>query len=509
MSRTPTPQIDQIWSREQTLIRWHKLWLWHLQIQKAVNPNHPCSAADLQRYATTAQLFADDPDTRAQWIRELDDEERNTRHELVAALNVYNRRAGATQPWLHIGLTSCDITEVANQSAIRESASVIRRHAAQVIRELADKAAAHADLKILARTHGQPAQLTTYGHRHATLLGPLLDWWARWEDNDYPLRPPNGAVGTAADLMRVLNGWAGSGKVSTTGPGATGSASEASTGTEIPPQSPEASEVRIGCPSCGTIWDARAAGCPDPWHADNNPLLRLEECIETIRHGIGHHRSMIVTRQTYHRSYDLHWVAMLAQLATIAETWATDRRLEAMLGLGWEGRGDQQVGSSAMPHKNNPRVCERIVSLSTDAYANLARAAQHSGREWLEGDVAGSAARRGLLPDAFRVADQILCNWHWVLQNWVVNRTRIAEEITQTWAQWSSGAIMQALIESGMSRTRAHQVAGHSGTIGVAPISDRLLAEPIGSVQSQIDQVCDLAAQRVAGVLPLPFEEPM
>lgn len=525
MNRTPTPQLDLIWSRTQTLQRWHKLWLWHLQAQMAINPRHPATAQDASAYADAATQFVRDPQTRLDWLEQLDLEERQTRHELVAALNVYNGRAKAAQPLLHMGLTSCDITEPANQWAIRESAVVIRQHAAQIIRQLTQLTTQHADLKILARTHGQPAQLTTWGHRQATVLGPLLDWWCRWSEYNYPMRPPHGAVGTGADLVRVLVGWAGDEKVSSGGLEATGSPSQGSDGTEIP-QALDGQGKAVGCPSCGTILTAREADCLDQWHADNQLDRRMYGYTATLRGAMAFNCDMQVTRQTYHRSYDLHWIAMLAELATIAETWATDRRLEAMLGLGGEAHDKQQVGSSAMPHKRNPRICERIVSLCTEAYANVGRATQHSGREWLEGDVASSAARRSLLPQSFQVADQILSNWHWVLTHWRVDEAALSCELDDYPYECGSAAVMQLLVESGVPRDQAHQQVSQA-VASAFPIGHLLKAnpqltaaelgkcietawrQPIGTVQHQIRAVVRRAEQAVRAVPVLSFEEPI
>ena len=83
-------------------------------------------------------------------------------------------------------------------------------------------------------------------------------------------------------------------------------------------------------------------------------------------------------------------------------------RLMAGHGLVAEGFRAGQVASSAMPHKANARSSERIGALRTVLDGHLAMAASLAGRQWNEGDVSCSAARRVMLPDAFCTADGLL-----------------------------------------------------------------------------------------------------
>ncbi len=180
---------------------------------------------------------------------------------------------------------------------------------------------------------------------------------------------------------------------------------------------------------------------------------------------LGFSRTMDVTRQVYHRSYDLHIAGLLAELASIAQTYATDRRLEAMLGLGAEAFINGQVGSSSMPHKRNPITAERICALAVVTRSHLGACAEMAGMEWLEGDVSTSAARRLVLPGMIQTAQQLVQNWLTLVDGWEVNVGEIHREMQRWLPILASGALMQAAIEAGLGRDQAHQILSDTGEL--------------------------------------------
>lgn len=446
-----TSEIERIWSAQATYGRWHAIWQQTLHAQADLNPRHPgnerrptpsgtarTNATDLDRYEWTIGKIHRHPDQHAQLVAE---RQTQTRHDLVAALQVLNDESSASTA--HLGLTSSDITDPANQVAILTSLEYVSDLGWHVATRLADQAERWATRRIVARTHGQPAQATTLGHRYATILGPLISWLHRVSETFemYPIRPQHGAVGTGADLHRVLEGWQPLsvvyGEGSTTGFEATPSASEASAGTETPAE------------------DADSGSTPQvAWYLTAGNRQRTNR--EYQRRLRGSAIGMPATRQVYHRSHDLPVAGHLVELATIAQTWATDRRLESMLGLGAERFADGQVGSSAMAHKSNPRICERLCALSVVARGHYSVMAELAGMEWLEGDVSTSAARRLTLPAMFRNAETILHNWAWAIDHWEPDTDALDAELHRYRHQINSGLYLQILVESGMGRDLAH-----------------------------------------------------
>jgi adenylosuccinate lyase len=528
MDRVDT--MEAIWSAAARRERMHRIWLAALTAQTQANPRHPANRDDqIERYQTVAAKMGQYP---ALFDKIADHLSRGLRHEVAVELTLLNDEVDGLA---HLGMTSSDVTDVANQLAIVDSYKLLLDHVIHLAGRLAVQSELHRDRKMVARTHGRPAQLSTWGHRQATVLGPLLDWIARAQDllACYELRPQHGAVGTAADQLRVLTGWSAAPgtdeKISETGLEATGSASEPPAGISAPPDPVDpvwvastvgvgwhewvvqrlASEHRHGIK--GRLpWDVdgaefgpatiaakyRAIGrcsaqghhkphgyvaadglnhtwCPgyelDPLlpHPDPEQEPELDSADPStpmvaynaaITYELAAGQAWLgQTRQNYHRSYDLPLISSLAELAAIAQTWATDRRLEVMLGLGAESHGDEQVGSSAMAHKTNPRICERICALAVLTRSHLGAFAEMAGMEWLEGDVSTSAARRLLLPQAFTNIDTLVANWCWLVDHWQPDFAAMLAETTRHRFEISSGVYLQALVEAGLSRTEAYK----------------------------------------------------
>jgi adenylosuccinate lyase len=118
------------------------------------------------------------------------------------------------------------------------------------------------------------------------------------------------------------------------------------------------------------------------------------------------------------------------------------------------GRG--QKGSSAMPHKRNPIVAERICGL-----ARLVRGYALVGLEnvalWHERDISHSSAERVVLPDAFLTVDYMLDRFTWLVRGLVVRPERMRANLEATGGLFFSQRLLLALVESGLSRDEAYR----------------------------------------------------
>ena len=124
------------------------------------------------------------------------------------------------------------------------------------------------------------------------------------------------------------------------------------------------------------------------------------------------------------------------------------------------GRG--QKGSSAMPHKRNPIVAERICGL-----ARLVRGLALVGLEnvalWHERDISHSSAERVVLPDAFLAVDYMLDRFTWLVGGLVVRPERMRANLESTGGLFFSQRLLLALVESGLARDEAYRsVQGHA-----------------------------------------------
>jgi adenylosuccinate lyase len=119
--------------------------------------------------------------------------------------------------------------------------------------------------------------------------------------------------------------------------------------------------------------------------------------------------------------------------------------------------GSGQKGSSAMPHKRNPIVSERICGL-----ARVVRGGALTGLEnvalWHERDISHSSAERIVLPDAFLAVDYMLDRFAWLLEGLVVRTERMRENLDAGHRLYFSQRLLLALVESGLSRDDAYRL---------------------------------------------------
>jgi adenylosuccinate lyase len=119
--------------------------------------------------------------------------------------------------------------------------------------------------------------------------------------------------------------------------------------------------------------------------------------------------------------------------------------------------GSGQKGSSAMPHKRNPVVAERICGL-----ARVVRGAAAVGLEnialWHERDISHSSAERVVLPDAFLAVDYMLDRFTWLMEGLVVREERMRRNLEASHFLFFSQRVLLALVESGLGRDDAYRL---------------------------------------------------
>jgi len=318
--------------------------------------------------------------------------ERITRHDVKARIEEYCALAGYEH--IHRGLTSRDVTENTEQAIVRDALLLVRFKAAVALGRLLTRAQEFDDMPLAARTHNVVAQTATLGKRFAMAGEELL---AALEGLDsllarQKLRGIKGAVGTQQDLLDMFDG--------------------------------EQSKV--------------------------------EELEKRVAEEMGFEACLGSVGQIYPRSLDAEVVACLLRLVSGPASLAITLRLMAGEGHLREGFAEGQVGSSAMPHKMNARLCERIAGLKVVLGGHMAMAAELSGAQWNEGDVSCSVVRRVMLPDAFYACDGILETFISVLDSLEVFEDSLAAEIAANLPYLASTRLLTAAVEKGMGREEAH-----------------------------------------------------
>src|SRR5438477_692720 len=165
-----------------------------------------------------------------------------------------------------------------------------------------------------------------------------------------------------------------------------------------------------------------------------------------------------VSTQVIARDRHAELLAALALLATSLERFATEIRHLARTEVREveEPFASGMKGSSAMPHKRNPKVAERICGL-----ARVVRANSLVGMEnvplWHERDISQSSAERIVVPDSFLALDYMLDRFHWIVNGLVVYPERMRRNLEASHGLFFSHRLLLALVESGLSRDDAYR----------------------------------------------------
>ncbi len=425
--RYASERMRAVWSPERRVVLERRLWLAVLEAQRKLGLD--VAGSVLEAYEAVVDVVD---------LESIAAREAVTRHDVKARIDEFCALAGHQQ--IHLGMTSRDLTENAEQLQILESLKVIRDDLVAVISRLADLAERHASTPLVARTHNVAAQATTLGKRFADATTETMLGFTRIDEllGRYPLRGIKGPVGTRLDQLDLLGS-----------------------------------------------------------------VEAVDELERIVAQHLGFGRVLDATGQTYPRSMDLDVVSALVQAVSGPASWATTIRLMAGHGLAAEGFRDGQVASSAMPHKANARSSERIGALRTVLDGHLAMAASLAGRQWNEGDVSCSAARRVMLPDAFCAADGLLHTALGVLEELHIDTDALNADFERFVPALATTRLLTALVGAGMGREaalavlaaptrQAAQQAGGGAPADLDGLLDQLAAD--GRVPLDRDDLARLVA---------------
>jgi adenylosuccinate lyase len=380
--RYASPAMKAIWSQHGRVGLERDFWIAVMKAQRDLGVPIPAEAIkDYEKVKGRIDLAA------------IAKRERITLHDVKARIEEFSELA--RRQFIHLGLTSRDLTENVEQLQVFRSLKLVQFKTAAVLIALAAQAGAPRDLMITGRTHNVPAQPTTFGKRLAMFGQELLIAYSRLEEllNRYPVRGLKGAVGTQLDQLTLLGG-------------------------------------------------------------DSHKVDQLESRV--LRH-LGFHASLGAVGQVYPRSLDFEVVTSLHQLGAAAASCATTLRLMAGAGLLTEGFQVGQVGSSAMPHKVNARNCERICGFSTILSGYVTMTGALAGHQWNEGDVSCSVVRRVALPDSFFALDGLLETYATVLQQMEIFPAAVSAENERNLPFLTTTTILMEAVKHGAGRETAHE----------------------------------------------------
>ena len=272
--------------------------------------------------------------------------EKEVRHDVMAHVYAYGKAAPSAAGILHLGATSCYVTDNGDLILYREALRYLRGELLKVLKNLAVFAERYKATPTLGYTHYQPAQLVTVGKR-ATLW--MQDLQSDLEELDFVLGTLRflgcrGTTGTEASFLELFEG----------------------------------DETKI-----------------DELNRRIAAEFDFTECFP-------------VCGQTYPRKTDSRILNCLSAIGQSACRMAQDIRLLQHDRQLEEPFEEKQIGSSAMAYKRNPMRCERICSLSRYLMTEALNAPLTAAAQWLERTLDDSANRRLSLPESFLCADAVL-----------------------------------------------------------------------------------------------------
>ncbi len=385
ISRYASKEMSLLWSDRRKFSTWRRLWVALAEAEQELGlPITDEQIAELKTH-----------------IEDIDFEaanryERQFRHDVMAHVHAYRDTCPKAGPIIHLGATSCYVTDNTDLILLRQAQQLTARRLAAVIDRLASFARQHRELACLGFTHLQPAQPTTVGKRACLWAYDLVLDLVEVEHriNRLKARSTKGTTGTQASFLKLFDG-------------------------------------------------------------DHDKVKRLER---RVAQKMGFEATYAVTGQTYSRKVDSQIVDVLSGIAQSAHKMATDLRILASRKEIEEPFEEHQIGSSAMAYKRNPMRSERICSLARFAISLQANTANTLATQWMERTLDDSANRRLVLPQAFLAIDAILVLCQNVASGLVVYPQVIARNLSEELPFMASENILMAAVAAGGDRQALHEL---------------------------------------------------
>ncbi len=384
-SRYASRYMLELFSADTKFQTWRKLWI----------------ALAKEEMALGLPIMQVQVDELSEHITDIDYEvvrkrEKEVRHDVMAHVYAYGKVAPSAAGIIHLGATSCYVTDNADLILYRDALKYIRREVLAVIKNLAEFADKYKALPTLGYTHYQPAQLVTVGKRAALWMQDLL---SDVKEIDF-----------AIENIKFLG-------------------CRGTTGTE--------------------------ASFMDLFEGDQEKIDKMNRALAA---DFGFTECFDVCGQTYPRKVDSRVLNALSSVAQSAYRMANDIRLLQHDRQVEEPFEKNQIGSSAMAYKRNPMRCERICSLSRYLMADAMNAPLTASVQWLERTLDDSANRRISLPEGFLCADAVLRLAQNVTDGLHVNEKIVEKTVREYLPFIATENLLMEAVKRGGNRQELHEI---------------------------------------------------
>jgi adenylosuccinate lyase len=394
VSRYASKEMSGMWSSQVRHTTWRRLWVALAESQQELG----LDISNEQLAELSGAIEDIDFDVAGRYEREL-------RHDVMAHVHAYGDRCPDARGIIHLGATSCFVTDNTDLLLVRQSLELIRDRLVGVIHHLATFASQHRDLPCLGFTHLQPAQPTTVGKRASLWCYDLVLDLEELEHRlaQLKLRGVKGTTGSQASFLSLFDG-------------------------------------------------------------DHQRVCQLEALVSKK---MGLSDVYPVTGQTYSRKVDAQVLDLLAGIGISAHKAGSDIRLLQHRKEIEEPFGKQQVGSSAMAYKRNPMRSERMCGLARFAVSLADSGGQTAATQWMERTLDDSANRRLTLPQSFLAIDAVLILYRNIVDGLVVYPRVIARRLAEELPFMATEEILMAGVRAGGDRQELHEaIRVHSQAAG-------------------------------------------
>lgn len=384
-ARYASEKMQKLFSADTRYITWRKLWVALAEAQ--MKTGLPITAEQVE------ELKAHIDDIDYAYEKE---EERKLHHDVMAHIHTYGKAAPKAAGIIHLGATSCYVTDNADLIIMRDALLLIRSELVALVKALSGFADRYKALPCLGYTHFQSAQPVSMGKRAGLWLQDVL---SDIEEIDFVLDTIKflgcrGTTGTEASFMELFEG----------------------------------NEAKI------------------------------DEMNSLIANSFGFNECFTVSGQTYPRKFDSRIMNALSSVAQSVYRMANDIRLLQHDKQLEENFSEHQVGSSAMAYKRNPIHAERICSLARYLMTDALNAHLTASVQWLERTLDDSANRRISLPEGFLCADSIIRLSIDLINHLHVNEKVVAKFLNEYLPFIATENIMMEAVKRGGDRQQVHEI---------------------------------------------------
>ncbi|MGB9668528.1 MAG: adenylosuccinate lyase [Thermosulfidibacteraceae bacterium] len=384
IDRYASKEMVEVFSEERKFKTWRELWIALAEGEKMLGL--PITDEQIEEMKRAKDILNLD---RA---REL---ERELKHDVMAHINAYGELCPKAKPIIHLGATSCYVTDNTDIILMRDALGIIKKRMVNLMQTMKEKALEYKELPCLGHTHLQPAQPVTLGKRICLWLNDLVIDFKNVEfvESNIKFRGVKGTTGTQDSFLKLFNG-------------------------------------------------------------DEEKVKRLDEFVAKK---FGFEESFIITGQTYTRKQDFMIAQALVGIASTCHKIGLDIRVLMANREVEEPWGDKQVGSSAMPYKKNPMKSERMCSLARYAMTLLDSFSYTHALQFFERTLDDSAIRRITIPELFMCIDAVLILADNIIGGLKINKKVIEKRLNEELPFIAIEEILMKAVKLGGDRQKLHE----------------------------------------------------